>query len=199
MVCKSHSRRRYSHVSSRGEKQNNRRYPSPYAQHHQHRNPLIGRVLNHGYEVIGFIGQGTSAKVVTAVDIRTDNTVVIKIQKREDYHYVMREIDILESIARSHEGRGSAHVVRLLDWFEEKSVGICLVFEKGMYSLWECMERKQGAFCLSDIQEFGRQLLTAVQHFHKLGITHADFKPENLVFFPKHSHEPCLNIPTILP
>jgi len=87
--------------------------------------------------------------------------------------------------------RGSEYIVRLLDWFEEPSVGICMVFERGMSSLWDYIQMRQGetCFCLADIREFGRQILTAVQDFHTLGITHADFKPENLVLFPKERYE----------
>jgi len=183
MVCKLSEKRRSCHGPW---KMRRSRHASPYA--HPPRSSCIGGVLNKRYEVLGLIGKGTTAKVLEAYDMETNSMVVIKIQKHEDYHYVMREVQILETIARRYEHQ-EITVVRLLDWFMEREIGICLVFEKGVCSLWNHMQKKQAAFCLHDIQQFGRQILSAVAQFHRLGITHADFKPENLVFFPREGHE----------
>lgn len=141
----------------------------------------VGQVLHKRYEIIACVGEGTTATVLEAWDIKTRARVIIKIQKASDYYFVMREIEILRAICDKYE---DISIIRLLDWFESPdSQTICIVFEKGLMSLWDYM-KKRPRFCLYDIQMFGKQLLDAFSKAHYLGITHADLKPENIVFTP---------------
>lgn len=110
-------------------------------------------------EIIECIGEGTTATVLEAWDTKEQSRVVIKIQKASDRQYVMREIEILRTIGAKH---ADAAVIRLFDWFESPdNQNICMVFEKGVVSLWDYM-MKHPRFCLRDIQMFGKQLLTAI-------------------------------------
>eukprot|EP01111_Echinosteliopsis_oligospora_P013952 TRINITY_DN5150_c0_g1_i2.p1 TRINITY_DN5150_c0_g1~~TRINITY_DN5150_c0_g1_i2.p1 ORF type:complete len:324 (+),score=56.28 TRINITY_DN5150_c0_g1_i2:104-1075(+) len=77
----------------------------------------------------------------------------------------------------------TSHIVNLLDWFTEEKA-IFSVFEKGDTSLWDYLGKSK-KMCLHDIQQFGREVLSALADIHDKGITHADLKPENVVFFPR--------------
>jgi len=126
------------------------------------------------------VGEGTTATVLEAWDSKTHTRVIIKIQEASEYSFVMREIKVLETIGAEYKHSDDMYIIRLLDWFKSSDKqNICIVFEKGLISLWDYM-RKRPKFCLCDIQVFGRQFLIALSQIHGIGITHADLKPENL-------------------
>ncbi|KAK8777239.1 hypothetical protein V5799_029415, partial [Amblyomma americanum] len=140
------------------------------------------RSASDQYEVLEYLGRGTFSQVVKCCKKSTNETVAIKIFKSHPscHHQGRAEITILHHLAQGPADK-RFHFVRPFECFLHKS-HTCLVFEMLALSLHDFL--KQNRFSplpLMCIRPILMQVLTALLELKRLGIIHADLKPQNIM------------------
>jgi serine/threonine protein kinase len=133
------------------------------------------------YEIVGQLGQGSTANVLLAKDRQSGEFVAVKeldhslVSKEE----IEREIFIMEEVS-------SDHVVDLLDVFRsEASTFVVLELVQGG-DLCDIIT-KNGIKDEPDhpkretVLKYARQLISGLRHVHEKGLLHLDLKPENIL------------------
>ena len=136
------------------------------------------------YILSNTIGTGTFSKVKLGIHLPTQQKVAIKILDRDkikdenDIERISREIQILkvlrhDNIAQLYENITSErHIYIIMEYVDGKDL-----FQY-IYSLTKLNEIK--ASCLF------RQLISALEYIHTLGVVHRDIKPENILLTKDH-------------
>ncbi|XP_029962559.1 homeodomain-interacting protein kinase 1-like [Salarias fasciatus] len=125
------------------------------------------------YNIQQFIGEGSFGKVARCRNVKTSETVAVKVLKKE------REKDDDETI-----GVLNPDVTNLVKFFEcFTHLGhTCLVFEMLDISLYHLLkEREWKPMCPSEIRPIAEQLMVALGALKRFGILHADIKPDNVM------------------
>lgn len=134
------------------------------------------------YEVLEYLGRGTFSQVVKCRKKSTNQTVAVKIFKNHPScsHQGRVEVTILHRLAQGSADK-RFHFVRPFDCFLHKS-HTCLVIEMLALSLHDFL--KQNRFSplpLMCIRPVLMQVLMALLELKRLGIIHADLKPQNIM------------------
>ncbi|CAK63945.1 unnamed protein product (macronuclear) [Paramecium tetraurelia] len=123
------------------------------------------------FQFCQLIGQGQFSKVMLAKNSGHSYALKVidklKIQKCNLNQQVQREIDIQSKLKHKN-------IVQLFTHFQDNQK-IYLVTE---YCEKGSLYQKQ--FTKSKIKEITKQILTAIQYIHQMGIMHRDIKPENI-------------------
>eukprot|EP00292_Cryptomonas_paramecium_P004187 CAMPEP_0113673872 /NCGR_PEP_ID=MMETSP0038_2-20120614/7093_1 /TAXON_ID=2898 /ORGANISM="Cryptomonas paramecium" /LENGTH=713 /DNA_ID=CAMNT_0000590367 /DNA_START=84 /DNA_END=2225 /DNA_ORIENTATION=- /assembly_acc=CAM_ASM_000170 len=164
----------------------------------------IGEVYNNNYVIIRKLGWGHFSTVWCSWDRRTKRQVALKVQKSAP-HYTeaaMDEIEFLDKAAKT-PGRGSEHVVGLLDSFKHtgpNGTHVCMVFEPMGSNLLSLIKHYDYRGVPIDlVKQIARQVLMGLDFLHtKCSIIHTDLKPENVLLCPgkgeyDESLEACAN------
>ncbi|XP_053290846.1 homeodomain-interacting protein kinase 3-like [Pleuronectes platessa] len=132
------------------------------------------------YEAQKFLGSGTNGLVIQCRDVRTNDTVAIKMFKRKtDIEFAKEEEDILRALEDLHSEW--FNVVRLNSSFTYKS-HYCLVFELLDMDLLKFMKINPGnRLQLKEIRPILQQLATSLDFLKSAGVVHSDLKPENIM------------------
>uniref|UniRef100_A0A665THF7 Protein kinase domain-containing protein n=1 Tax=Echeneis naucrates TaxID=173247 RepID=A0A665THF7_ECHNA len=138
------------------------------------------------YEVLDFKGEGVFGKVAECRNLITEELVAVKIHKKTDDDNVRWEVEMLERIAVLDPDQ--SNIVRFIDHFKFMDSS-CLAFEMLDMSLWDLMMSRQQPLDLHEIRPVTRQLLVAYEALKKIGIMHADLKPDNIMLV-NHRHQP---------
>ncbi|XP_029359682.1 homeodomain-interacting protein kinase 1-like [Echeneis naucrates] len=149
----------------------------------------LGDVLQSNttfYEVLDFKGEGVFGKVAECRNLITEELVAVKIHKKTDDDNVRWEVEMLERIAVLDPDQ--SNIVRFIDHFKFMDSS-CLAFEMLDMSLWDLMMSRQQPLDLHEIRPVTRQLLVAYEALKKIGIMHADLKPDNIMLV-NHRHQP---------
>eukprot|EP00744_Colponema_vietnamica_P012485 GILI01017522.1.p1 GENE.GILI01017522.1~~GILI01017522.1.p1 ORF type:complete len:538 (-),score=135.14 GILI01017522.1:205-1656(-) len=156
----------------------------------------IGEVLSGRYRVVSVFGRGVFSSVVRAVDLSTPPTasgkpveVAIKMIRSNDMmkRAAEKEKNILNKIAQA-DPQNKKHCVRLLGAFDYRGHS-CLVFEPLAMNLRETLkkfskDKKTGKFVglsIEAVRAYGKQVFSALKLLRKIGIMHADLKPDNIL------------------
>jgi aminoglycoside phosphotransferase (APT) family kinase protein len=151
-----------------------------------------GHLLQSGkYQVIKQIGGGGFGLTYLAADQRLQRKVVIKapnrtFQQDQDYEKFVRrfqrEGEVLDKISHPN-------IVRVIELFQESGMP-CLVMEyvEGE-TLNQCI-RRMGYLPEADAVQYFRQLATALQAVHQVGLIHCDIHPGNIML--RQGTEPIL-------
>ncbi len=142
-----------------------------------------GRILDSRYKLVKCIGEGSSAVVFRADDLRTGRPVAVKVLKPEhakDVKAVKRfenECKVISML--SHDA-----IVRVVD----VSIGnyskyIVMEYIDGI-TLRHYMDG-MGPLRFDEIMDFCEQILSGLEHAHSRGIIHRDIKPQNIMLLPK--------------
>lgn len=124
------------------------------------------------------IGQGAFATVKKAVERASGETYAVKIiSKRklgvDNVNGVKRELDILGQL--DHE-----YIVKLKGSYEDDD---CYYLIMDFVSGGDLMDFVAGQGSIDEpiLKEITRQILQAIDYVHKLGISHRDLKPDNIL------------------
>uniref|UniRef100_A0A5B7B9Y7 non-specific serine/threonine protein kinase n=1 Tax=Davidia involucrata TaxID=16924 RepID=A0A5B7B9Y7_DAVIN len=135
-------------------------------------------ILLGKYELGKLLGYGAFAKVYHARNVRTGQSVAIKVVSKQKVvkgdltGHVKREITITRRLRHPH-------IVRLVEVLATKTKIYCVMeFAKGgeLFS-----KVAKGRFSEDLSRRFFQQLISAVGFCHSRGVFHRDLKPENLL------------------
>ncbi|CAK1584512.1 unnamed protein product [Parnassius mnemosyne] len=145
----------------------------------------IGDCINNNrYIIKAILGQGVFANVVRAQDSNNkNNDVAIKIIRNNELmqRTGLKEIAILKEI-NENDPKNKYHCLKLLHHFTHKG-HLCLVLEPFNMDM-RCLLKKYGkhnGISLKSLMNYSRQLLLALKLLMKVGIIHADIKPDNIL------------------
>ena len=140
--------------------------------------PQIGTICDERYEIIRALGQGGFASTYLAVDMQTNDKVVLKfpdIAQLGDpavYERFKREMSIGKLL--NHPDLPIA-----LSYSEGNPPYLVITYAEGE-SLKDLMDKKH-CFLADEAIELVSNLLDVLHYCHKHGVYHRDIKPENLV------------------
>ncbi|XP_034074382.1 homeodomain-interacting protein kinase 1-like [Gymnodraco acuticeps] len=134
-----------------------------------------------GYSVLEFIGEGCFGRVARCRNRATQETVAVKILKKDtDYlQDTEREVAMMEVISVLNPDH--SNMVKFFEQFEHLGQ-TCLAFEMLDKCLYQIMlERFWIPLSLNEILTIAEQLLVALDALKGLGVLHTDIKPDNVM------------------
>jgi len=143
-----------------------------------------GEVIESRYRVLGVVGRGVFSSVLRAKSLERDDLVVaVKMIRNNETmtKAAVREVELLRDIA-AKDPDDRAHCVRLVEATQHRG-HTALVFESMAMNLREALRKygKDVGINVVAVQKYGRQLLAALRHLRRLGVVHADVKPDNIL------------------
>lgn len=144
----------------------------------------LGEILKNRYAVYELKGDGMFSNVVRAKDREEgDEDVAIKIIRNNELmrQTGLKELETLRTLNKA-DPKDKMHCVRLRHSFFYRQ-HLCLVLEPLAMNLRQVL-KKYGAGCglhMKAVHSYARQLLLALNLMRKLGILHADIKPDNIM------------------
>ena len=106
--------------------------------------------------------------------------IALKVQRRRYAREAMDELAVYQLLRDT--GELCPDIIRLREAFIFDG-HICLAFDRHGNSLCEALER--GAIRPARVRRAGRQILNALDHLHRVGYTHTDIKPDNILYLPR--------------
>lgn len=135
--------------------------------------------LEHDYEIVREIGRGGTALVYLARERSSDSEVAIKLIRAK---YVEDE-ETLARFAREARyvgGLHHPHVVALRSVVELGDLGLALVMDHVRGRTLKQMIQEDGPMSPVQARSVLRDIASALQAAHAMGIVHRDVKPENI-------------------
>ncbi|KAJ7684315.1 kinase-like protein [Mycena polygramma] len=145
------------------------------------------------YQVYASVGRGMFAVVVRARVLpegedgkeskEVGREVAIKIVRAQEvmHRAGLKESAILTKL-QTADPEDKKHIVRLERTFEHRG-HLCLVFESMSMNLRDVVKRfgKDVGLNIRAVRAYSHQLFIALGHLRKLGVMHADIKPDNIL------------------
>lgn len=129
------------------------------------------------YRLMGLLGRGGSASVYLAEHLYQRTPVAIKILNQD---YQTKELRQLENEAYIVSHLRHTNIIRLLDYHPEASQPY-LVMEHAVQGTLREHYPYRSLLPLHDILFYVKQIGSALQYMHTLGLIHRDIKPDNLL------------------
>ncbi len=143
---------------------------------------LTGEIIDGRYQLNRIIDSGGMATIYAALDLRLDRSVAVKIMHphlAQDENYVARFIrEAKAAAALSHP-----NIVAIQDqgWNQGGIPAVFIVMELVEGSTLRQYLNEQGSLPLTTLLPIIKPVLSALSAAHKIGITHRDVKPENIL------------------
>ena len=150
---------------------------------------FVGEIFAYKYRVVRETGKGVFSTVLCCVDTESKETVAIKVLRSIEKmtNDAKNELALLEEI-KKNDPQNTKHCIPVYKSFMYRG-HLCIVFPFMALNLRDTLH-KYGAgtgLNLMAIQSFGQQLFLALHHIKKLGIVHADIKPDNIMLKDQNS------------
>eukprot|EP01059_Diplonema_ambulator_P012939 TRINITY_DN23427_c0_g1_i1.p1 TRINITY_DN23427_c0_g1~~TRINITY_DN23427_c0_g1_i1.p1 ORF type:complete len:443 (+),score=123.01 TRINITY_DN23427_c0_g1_i1:42-1331(+) len=128
------------------------------------------------------IGKGAYAEVKRATERSTGAQVAVKVIMRKKLELISASITLEKQWQEVAILRKINHpsIIKVLDVFVTYEC-IHLVMELAMGGDLFDLIKKRGTICEDDAKVVFRQLASAVEYLHGLGVAHRDIKPENIL------------------
>ncbi len=140
---------------------------------------LIGKIVSRRFRIEQVIGSGGMSIVYRAFDMKTHQTVAVKVL-REEYEKEKEYKERIEREAEVYKKLSHPNIVNLVASGTAAGISyISMEYVDGR-TLKEII-REQGHLPEEDAIHYALQILSALAHAHKNGIVHRDIKPENIL------------------
>ena len=146
-------------------------------------NDTFGNEEGRKFLVLDLLGHGTFGQVAKCLNLKTKETVAIKIIKNQSAYFnqSMMEVTILELLNQKYDYKDLCHITRMLDTFIYKK-HLCIVFSLLSLNLFELIKQNHfRGFNHTLIKIFLTQILNALKLLNEAKIIHCDLKPENIL------------------
>ncbi|KAJ3876677.1 kinase-like domain-containing protein [Lentinula edodes] len=151
---------------------------------------ILGEQLDGGrYQVFSSLGKGMFANVVRArvlvpeANEPTGREVAIKIVRCQESMYKagLKEVQMLNKLKQA-DPDDKKHIVRIERTFEHRG-HLCIVFESLSMNLRDVVKRfgKDVGLNIRAVRAYAHQLFLALGLLKKIGVMHADIKPDNIL------------------
>ncbi|RKO87190.1 kinase-like domain-containing protein, partial [Blyttiomyces helicus] len=144
-------------------------------------NDILGAPEGQQYQILDVLGQGTFGQVVKCLNLKTKETVAVKVIKNKPAYYnqSLVEVAILDLV--SFQNDDLKHIVRQKDTFQFRS-HLCIIFEMLSVNLYELIKQNQfRGLSTNLVRVFVSQILDALVVLNRARIIHCDLKPENIL------------------
>ncbi|EGT55796.1 hypothetical protein CAEBREN_10574 [Caenorhabditis brenneri] len=145
------------------------------------------------YECVNRVDEGTFGVVYRGKDKRTDEIVALKRLKmeREKEGFPITALREINMLLKAGNHPNIVNVKEILVGSNMDKIYMAMEFvEHDMKSLLDTMSRRNKRFSIGEQKTLMRQLLSGIEHMHKLWILHRDLKTSNLLM----SHTGILKI-----
>ncbi|CAH0401245.1 unnamed protein product [Chilo suppressalis] len=147
-------------------------------------NVKIGDIIdNNKYTVKSILGQGVFANVILAQDNKNKLEVAIKVMRNNEVIYKtgLKELALLKEINEA-DPENKHHCIKFLRNFMHKG-HLCVVLEPLYMDMRKVIKKygKHTGLNMKAVTSYSRQLLLALRLLKKMGIIHADVKPDNIL------------------
>jgi len=143
---------------------------------------LTGEIIDGRYQLMRIIDSGGMATIYSALDLRLDRQVAVKIMHphlAHDENYVERFIrEAKAAAAISHP-----NIVAIQDqgWNQGGVPAVFIVMELVEGATLRQYLNEQGRLPLTELLPIIKPVLSALAAAHRIGIVHRDIKPENIL------------------
>jgi len=143
---------------------------------------LTGEIIDGRYQLMRIIDSGGMATIYSALDLRLDRQVAVKIMHphlAHDENYIERFIrEAKAAAAISHP-----NIVAIQDqgWNQGGVPAVFIVMELVEGATLRQYLNEQGRLPLTELLPIIKPVLSALAAAHRIGIVHRDIKPENIL------------------
>lgn len=139
------------------------------------------------------IAPGSHGNVYKARDMKTDQSVVIKIARSEEATETLRrEFDGMASIrADAKEHSGYNNLIHAIDGFQSR-FGYAVVYPLMDGDMIDFLKNKAGRWDVSLIQNFAASVLRAIECMDSKEAAHCDIKPDNVLVCSSKNQASCV-------
>ena len=143
----------------------------------------IGRCIRN-YEIVSILGKGGNGIVYKVKNTESMIEYALKMSIRDfsvENSVIMQEVDVLSKIG-SLDSKNDAPILKVIESFTHDSK-LCMVFPLMGESIARVLDNPQFKhFKREQIQHIGYQIFQGLNFLHRHGITHTDFKADNVMF-----------------
>ena len=143
----------------------------------EYQDPNINKIIFKKYKLIKKIGQGTFGSIYEGINIRTKESVSVKLEDRTQNNFLEYEGYNLYTL----KGYG---IIELITFGRNKDYNIMVQPLMGD-SLYKIFINLQKRFTLKDTCLIGLQCLDRIEWVHQKNFIHCDIKPENFLMGKK--------------
>ena len=131
-------------------------------------------IIGKKYELICKIGSGAFGSIYKGKNIRTGESVAIKMEQVDSQTKLLKNESIIYQFLINTEGLPN------VKWFGKDNYNYYMVLNLLGDSLQTLKERKK-TFSLQLTLQIGIQIINLLRSIHNKGLVHRDIKPENLL------------------